>query len=626
MTLLESINTPEELRTLPRELLPRLAAEIRAFMIDVVSAHGGHLASSLGTVELTIALHYVYATPDDKLLWDVGHQAYTHKILCGRRTRFATLRQFDGISGFPRIGESEWDAISAGHASTSISAGLGMAIGRDLRKEKHNVVAIIGDGSLSGGLAFEGLNNLGAQSTRMTVVLNDNEMSISKNVGALSRYLLRVITDKRFNKIKKEVWELLGHMSHVGKGIRSLVHNVDDAMKHFVIPGKLFEDLGLKYFGPVDGHNINELIEVFEFIKNNEAVPSLVHVVTKKGKGYPFAEEDATKYHGIGKFSPNTGNAPVVEKKTPSFSDVFGEAMVEIAREHTDVVAITAAMPDGTGLTKFKALFPGRLFDVGIAEGHALTFAAGLARAGLSPVVAIYSTFLQRAYDQVIHDIALDKLPVVICIDRAGLVGEDGPTHHGTLDISFLRAIPNMLILAPRDEQELRNMLYTVITRREGPVCIRYPRGTGTGAPVDQPFATTSLADPTILQQGNSCALITVGPMAETGRKAALLLESERISLTRVDARVLKPLNAAFYAENFAKHSLIFTLEDNTIAGGFGSAILELAADLGSSARVVRLGCPDAFVTHGATEKLREELHLTPALIAARIKKTINDQ
>jgi 1-deoxy-D-xylulose-5-phosphate synthase len=621
--LLESIQSPADVRALPRELLPQLAAEIRTFMIEVVSAHGGHLASSLGAVELAITLHYCYNTPEDKLLWDVGHQAYVHKILTGRRAEFATLREYGGISGFPRISESAYDAISAGHASTSISAGLGMAVGRDLLEQKHSVVAIIGDGSLSGGLAFEGLNNLGAQTTRMTVVLNDNEMSISKNVGALSRYLLRVITDKRFNKIKKDVWEMLGHMSHVGKGIRSLVHSVDETLKHFVIPGKLFEDLGLRYFGPVDGHNITEMIEVFQFVRHSVAEPSLIHIITKKGKGYPFAENDATKYHGIGKFLPNTGSAPAEEKKPPSFSDVFGAALVEIARERPEVVAITAAMPDGTGLNSFKQAFPKRLFDVGIAEGHAVTFAAGLARSGHIPVVAIYSTFLQRAFDQLIHDVALDKLKIVFCIDRAGLVGEDGPTHHGILDISYLRPIPNLRILAPRNGLELRNMLYTAIQGAYGPVCIRYPRGTVTDKTLEAPFDRVSIDSPATLREGKDAALISVGPMAEIAAKACEILQNMGISLTHIDARSLKPLNAAFFASVFDAHHTIITLENNTIVGGFGSALLELASQCTKPPVITRLGCPDAFVTHGATDKLFEELGLTAAQIAERIKQLL---
>jgi 1-deoxy-D-xylulose-5-phosphate synthase len=623
MTLLETINSPRDLRGLSRELLPQVAEEIRAYMIKVVSEHGGHLASSLGTVELTLALHYAYDTPDDKLIWDVGHQAYTHKIITGRRERFTTLREFGGISGFPRISESEYDAISAGHASTSISAGLGMAIGRDLLKESHSVVSIIGDGSLSGGLAFEGLNNLGTQTTRMAVVLNDNEMSISKNVGALSRYLMRVITDKRFNRIKKDLWELLGSLSPVGKGIRSLVHNVDDALKHFVIPGKLFEDMGLRYFGPVDGHNVNELIEVFRFVKTHTTEPVLIHVITKKGKGYTFAENDATRYHGIGKFSPKTGTSPVDEKKRPGYSAVFGAALLEIAQKRPEVVAITAAMPDGTGLVRFKEAFPQRIFDVGIAEGHAVTFASGLARKGLRPVVALYSTFLQRAFDQLIHDVALDKLNVVFCVDRAGIVGEDGPTHHGSFDLSYLRMIPNMTLMAPRDERELRNMLFTAF-ELDGPVCIRYPRGAGRGAPTDQPFEAIPPGTAEVLQQGRGAALITIGDMTPVGQDALKILAEQGLpALTHVDARFVKPINRAFYAELFKSHERIITVENNSLAGGFGSLMLEVASECGSTARILRLGCPDSFVQHGSMDKLFEELGLTPRQIAERIREFI---
>ncbi|HON11277.1 MAG TPA: 1-deoxy-D-xylulose-5-phosphate synthase, partial [Chitinispirillaceae bacterium] len=480
--LLDTVDSPADLKKLPIEKLPQLAEEIREFMIETISHTGGHLASSLGVIELTIALHYCYDTPDDKLVWDVGHQAYAHKILTGRKDRFNTIRQYGGLSGFPRLSESEYDALSAGHASTSISAALGMAAGRDVQKQKHSVVAVIGDGSLGGGLALEGLNNLGSMATNMTVVLNDNEMSISKNVGALSRYLTRVLTDKRYNKIKSEIWELLGG-SNVGKSIRGIVSNLDYTIKNILVPGKLFEDMGLRYLGPIDGHNIAEMIEVFRSIRNFSPIPTLVHVITKKGKGYGFAENDATKYHGIGSFSKLTGDVIKKPGQVSSYSDVFGKTIVEMASSRPDLVAITAAMRDGTKLTEFSKTYPDRFFDVGIAEQHAVTFAAGLALKGLRPVVALYSTFLQRAFDQVIHDVALDNLHVIFCIDRAGLVGDDGPTHHGAFDISFLRSIPGVTIMAPRDVNQLRKMMYTAVDCLKGPVFIRYPKAgiEGTG-------------------------------------------------------------------------------------------------------------------------------------------------
>ncbi len=620
MSLLESINSPDDLRKLKKKQLKQLAKEIREFMLDTVSKCGGHLAPSLGAVELAIALHYCYNTPEDKLIWDVGHQAYPHKIITGRRESFHTLRQFGGISGFPRVSESEYDAASTGHASTSISLGLGIAKARDLKKEEFNVVAIIGDGAISGGLAFEGLNNLGTQSTNMTVILNDNEMSISRNVGALSRYLTRIITDKRYNKLKSDVWELLGTLSDVGKKIRDLVHNVDDAVKHLLTPGKFFEDIGIRYIGPVDGHNINDLIDVFNFAKHSEAGPMLIHVLTKKGKGYSFAENDATKYHGIGKFSKITGDVASGSSSIPSYSDVFGKALVEIAEKQEDVVAITAAMPDGTGLKYFLDKLPDRFFDVGIAEGHAVTFAAGLALHGLKPVVAIYSTFLQRAYDHVIQDVALDKLNVVFCLDRAGIVGNDGPTHHGTFDISYLRTIPGATIMAPRNESELRNMLFTAVNHIDGPVFIRYPRGKGPGIGINDPMKKIPLFQPETVIKGKQCAILSLGDYCHIAEKACDILAKNGVKPTLINARFAKPLDNKFYKKLFSKHPYIITLESNTLAGGFGSAILECISQLGQENKVLNLGYPDEFIPHGSTEKLLENLKLTPEAIAEKIQ------
>lgn len=596
--LLDSINTPSDLKKLPVSKLPQLADELREMMIDTVSKTGGHLAPSLGTVELTIALHYCYNSPEDKIVWDVGHQAYAHKIITGRKDRFHTLRKFDGLSGFPRISESEHDSVSVGHASTSISAGLGMAIARDILKQKHSVVAIIGDGALSGGLALEGLNNLGSSNTNMTVVLNDNEMSISKNVGALSRYLTRVITDKRYTKIKTEIWERLG-TSSVGKGIRNIVSSLDDALKHIVIPGKFFEDMGLRYLGPIDGHNIGEMIEVFNSVKNLKT-PQLVHIITKKGKGYSFAEKDATKYHGISCFTRATGDVIKSDKQPPTYSEVFGDTIVDLAKERQDIVAITAAMPDGTKLNKFSKEFPDRFFDVGIAEPHAVTFASGLALKGLKPVVVLYSTFLQRTYDQLIHDISLDELHVVFCIDRAGLVGDDGPTHHGMFDISFLRSIPNVTIMAPRDENQLRQMIYTAIDCIKGPVFIRYPRGCGLGVKIEENFSEIERIPETIIH-GQEIAIISVGDFFTTANKVSKKLTLAGFNPTVVDARFAKPLHAGFYRDLFTNHQYVITLENNTICGGVGSGLIQLSQTLNleSIPRFLTLGLPDSFVTHG---------------------------
>jgi 1-deoxy-D-xylulose-5-phosphate synthase len=624
---LDTVNSPADVRKLPLEALPQLAREIRELIIDVISSTGGHLAPSLGAVELTIALHYAYNTPEDKLVWDVGHQAYAHKILTGRRDAFRTLRQFGGISGFPRISESVYDTVSSGHASTSISIALGLAVGRDLLKKKHEIVAIIGDGALSGGLAFEGLNNLGSSTTNLTVVLNDNAMSISRNVGALSRYLTRVITDKRYYKIKSEIWDMLGTLSNVGKGIRSVVHSIDDSLKHLLIPGKLFQDMGIRYLGPINGHNIAEMIEVFNSIKEFSKESVLVHILTKKGKGYGFAEDNATKYHGIGCFSKTTGEIVSVKNETSSYSEVFGATLLEIARTRQDIVAVTAAMRDGTGLEKFSREFPDRFFDVGIAESHAVTFAAGLALKGLRPVVAIYSTFLQRSFDQIVHDVALDNLPVIFCVDRAGLVGDDGPTHHGSFDVSFLRSIPGTVIMAPRDEDQFRRMLHTAIAYDAGPSFIRYPRGCIPGVTRTEPLQMLPLGVPELIRKGTRCVIITLGDFFRLAVAASDLLETEHIHPAVVDARFAKPLDRRFYEQLFTEYSHIVTLENNARKGGFGSGILELAAECNPprQPRFLCLGLPDEFVAHGSIDALLGSLALDPAGIAQQIKFFVKD-
>lgn len=621
LEILNRIDSPADLRLLSQDKLPALAEEIRDFMIETVSQSGGHLAPSLGSVDLTLALHYAHNTPADKLIWDVGHQAYAHKIITGRRDDFATLRQYGGLSGFPRVGESEYDALSVGHASTSISAGLGMAVARDIKGDNHRVIVVIGDGAMSGGLAFEGLNNLASSGTNITIVLNDNEMSISKNVGALSRYFTKVIADKRYNRLKTEIWTRLGQ-SGIGKSIRGVVQTFDDAVKHVVIPGKFFEDMGVRYFGPVDGHNIAEMVEVFRSVSDISGA-SVVHVLTKKGKGYSFAEKDATTYHGVSSFSRDTG-APKKKKGGPTYSQVFGETLVDIGKKHDDVVAISAAMPDGTKLSLFRDAFPKRFFDVGIAEEHAVTFAAGLALNGLRPVVALYSTFLQRAYDQLLHDIALDNLHVVFCIDRAGLVGDDGPTHHGVFDLSFVRTIPGATILAPRNERELRTMLHAAVVDLDGPVFVRYPRGSGPGERASGPFDTLTLT-PETLRAGRTLAIVSVGHFHETAAEVCDALAEENIAATLVDARVVKPLDRDFYTNLSAKHSHIVTLEANSVTGGFGAAVMELLADIAPKKRpaVLPLGYPDEFVTHGTVPQLLKDLGLDTAGVVKRIKRFV---
>ncbi len=624
MSLLEKINSPEDLKKLPLESLPVLAAEIREFMVNAVSATGGHLAPSLGAVDLTIALHYVYDTPVDKLVWDVGHQSYAHKILTGRRDRFAGLRQFGGISGFPRVSESEYDAVSAGLASTSISAALGLALGRDLLRQSHSVVAVIGDGALGGGLAFEGRNNLGSSKTNLTVVLNDNEMSISRNVGALSHYLTHLITDKRYHKIKSEIWGLLGKLPTVGNSIKNVIHNIDESLKHMLVPGKMFQDMGLRYLGPIDGHNITEMVEVFRSVKELSKEPVLVHVLTQKGKGYSFAENNATKFHGIGAFLKDTGET-CKSGKSPAYSEIFGSTLVEMARAKPEIVAITAGMRDGTGLAGFSKEFPNRFFDVGIAESHAVTFAGGLALKGLRPVVALYSTFLQRAYDQIIHDVALDNLPVVFCIDRAGLVGEDGPTHHGAFDISFLRTIPGAVIMSPRDENQLRQMMHTALSLDKGPVFIRYPRGSGTGAPLDKPLEILPLGMPEVIREGPRCAIIALGDFVPLAESVGDLLDKEKIYPAIIDGRFAKPLDPDAYRKIFENYSHIVTLENNAKSGGFGSAIIELSAELGMKKPplFLSLGLPDEFITHGDLKHLHATLGLDAESVANKINKFI---
>jgi 1-deoxy-D-xylulose-5-phosphate synthase len=587
-------------------------------------------------VELTLALHRCYNTPEDKIVWDVGHQAYTHKIITGRRGQFGTIRQYGGLSGFPRTKESVYDSFSVGHASTSISAALGMALGRDIRGEKHSVVAVIGDGSMSGGLAFEGLNNLGSSSTSMTVVLNDNEMSISKNVGGLSRYFNRMITDKRYNNLKKYIWKFLGDRKNLGKGIRDMLSTVDRGLKHVIIPGKLFEDMGLRYFGPVDGHNMVEMADIFNSVKILKG-PVLVHVVTKKGKGYPHAENNSTKFHGVSKFTPKTGEMIKDGQQKPTYSSVFGKAMVELGRQNGKIVAITAAMPDGTGLNEFRDTFPERFFDVGIAEGHAVTFAAGLALKGLRPIVAIYSSFLQRAYDQIIQDVALDNTDVIFCIDRAGLVGDDGPTHHGNFDISYLNTVPNAVIMAPKDEKELRDLMFTATEYTGGPVFIRYPRGSGPGSPCDTPFEKLDIGVPEAVKiqkiGGNGetgaysndraappAVLISLGDMFEDACKVRELLAEKGIAADLINARFAKPLSADFYQMIFAKYPAIATFENNTVAGGFGTSVLSLAAQLGYRPKLTAFGLPDKFIPHGDVGLLKADLGLTPEKMAEKIQ------
>jgi len=586
----------------------------------VVSKTGGHLAPSLGAVELSIALHYCFDSPRDKIVWDVGHQAYAHKLLTGRRDRFDTLRTRGGLSGFPKISESEHDAFGTGHASTSISAALGMACARDHRNEDHRVVAVIGDGALTGGMAFEGLNQAGHLKKDFIVILNDNRMSISKNVGAMSTYLTRLISAPVYRRFEADVYELLGKLPSVGGRARGVARRLKESLKNLMVPGILFEELGFRYYGPVDGHNIAELVDLLGVIRDFRG-PQLVHVVTTKGKGYAHAERDACRFHGIGSFDKKTGD---LEKKSnaPSFTQVFGETMVAIGERRGDVVAITAAMPDGTGLTAFKACFPERFYDVGIAEQHAVTFAAGLARAGMKPVVAIYSTFLQRAIDQIVHDVALQNLNVAFAIDRGGVVGEDGPTHHGTFDLTYLNMIPNLVVMAPGDENELRHMLHTAV-EHEGPVAVRYPRDYGYGRAADDALHEVEIGKGEVLADGRDVCILAIGSMVMPAVGAVRLLAGDGIGAAVVNARFAKPLDENLMVRMARSAELVVTVEENSVKGGFGSTVVGMLAAAGVGTPVEIVGIPDEFIEHAPRAELLETLGLTPEGIAGAVRRAL---
>ncbi|MCK4547103.1 MAG: 1-deoxy-D-xylulose-5-phosphate synthase [Candidatus Eisenbacteria sp.] len=602
-SILPGISSPADLKNLSIPELDVLAGEIREYMISVVSKNGGHLAPSLGTVELTLALHYCFDSPRDKIVWDVGHQAYVHKILTGRREEFSSLRQEDGISGFPRRSESNHDVFGTGHASTSISSALGIAAARDLKGEKHHVLAVIGDGALTGGMAFEGLNHAGDLGKDLIVILNDNRMSISPNVGAISRYLTRLVTARIYIHLEADVWELLSRMGRIGRKGRVLVRRIKQGLKNLVVPNILFEEMGFRYFGPVEGHQIGELITTLDSVRNLRG-PLLVHVLTQKGKGYRHAEEDASRFHGIGSFNKQTGTAND-HSKHPSYTKVFGEALVSLAEDRPAVVAITAAMPDGTGLMPFQKRFPERFFDVGIAEQHAVTFAAGLAVGGRKPVVAIYSTFLQRAFDQIAHDICLQNLNVVFCLDRAGLVGEDGPTHHGCFDLGYLCQLPNMVVMAPKDENELRHMLRTALDYQGGPVAIRYPRSVGLGVAMDKIPVAVPVGEGELLRDGEDLGIVAIGSMVASAMDAAERLSARGIEAAVFNARFAKPLDGQAVLRIARRTGRILTVEENVVSGGFGSVVSTLLHEEKAEEVELRmLGLPDRFVAHGGRASL----------------------
>jgi len=615
--LLEQINSPADLKQLNRSELPELAKEIRQTIVDVVSNSGGHLASSLGAVELTIALHYVFATPQDKILWDVGHQAYAHKLLTGRRDQFASLRRHGGLSGFTKYSESPHDAFTTGHSSTSISAGLGIACAKRLNADSSKVVTVIGDGSLTAGLAYEGLNQTGDthKDKDLIVILNDNEMSISHNVGALSSLLSRTFSASSLQVMRKNFGEMLKSLPRIGNNVYQLAKRSEESFKTFVTPGMLFEAFNFEYFGPIDGHNLDHLIDILNNIKKMDE-PVLLHIITKKGKGYRQAEQNPVYFHGVGSFDVDTGICRRTSANVPSYTDVFGQAMVELAAANERIIAVTAAMPEGTGLVPFSEAYPERFFDVGIAEQHGVTFAAGMATEGFRPVVAIYSTFLQRAYDQIIHDVCIEKLPVVFALDRGGIVGEDGPTHHGLFDIAYLRTIPNMVVMAPKDENELRNMLATAVSH-DGPIAMRYPRGKGIGVDLETAFKKIPIGSGEVLNEGDDLMIIAVGSSVSEATCAAAVLEKNHdIRATVVNARFIKPLDKNLILGLAQRFRHIITVEENTLHGGFGSAVLELLCDHGITNAVVRrIGVDDQFVEHGAQNILRGQYHLDAASI-----------
>ncbi|SHI55796.1 1-deoxy-D-xylulose-5-phosphate synthase [Geosporobacter subterraneus DSM 17957] len=620
---LSSISSVSDVKKLSDQELHLLADEIRSFLIEHISKTGGHLASNLGVVEMTLALHSVFDSPKDKMIWDVGHQAYVHKILTGRKHLFHTLRKYKGLSGFPKRSESEHDIIDTGHSSTSISAGYGMACARDLQGGDYSVISIIGDGALTGGMAFEALNHAGHSNTNFIVILNDNEMSISQNVGGLSSYLNRLRTDPAYFKMKVDVESLLTKIPAIGKAVFKTAEKAKDSIKYFLVPGILFEELGFTYLGPVDGHTIKELKMVFKRAKNIKG-PVLIHVLTKKGKGYSYAEENPDKFHGISPFDIETGSVVPSGSGRPSYSAVFGKSLVDLAKNDPSIVAITAAMPSGTGLNEFAKTYPRRFFDVGIAEQHAVTFAAGLALNGMRPFFPVYSTFLQRAYDQIVHDICLQNLPVVFCIDRSGLVGNDGETHHGVFDISFLSHIPNMTLLAPKDGKEFERML-SFAAAYQGPIAIRYPRGESDN------FATITV-DPEvnplkaeILTEGNDLCIIAIGNMVRTAYDAAEALRSQDIHCKVVNARAIKPLDQETLLQACEGIEHIITLEDHVVTGGFGSLVLNLfnrKQDI-KEKQIRNLGLPEAFIEHGDVEELMEQYGLNVEGLISCIRKLL---
>lgn len=621
---LKNINSPSDLKKLERKDLPELAEEIRERLLQVISITGGHLGSNLGIVELTLAMHYVFDSPIDKFVWDVGHQSYVHKLLTGRKDRFETLRQYEGLCGFSKREESEYDHWNVGHGGTSISAALAFAKARDLKKEKNKVLAIIGDGSLTAGMAFEGLNHAGHLKPDMIVVLNDNEMSISNNVGGMSAHLSQIMTGQVMTKFKKEVDQMLLSIPGIGKEVSDYAHRLDDAVKGIFIPGRLFEDLGFRYMGPVDGHNTDSLIDTLDAASELKG-PTLIHVVTRKGKGYEIAEEKADVWHGAKPFDIATGEFKKGKKAPPAYTNVFAETLIELAKKDEKIIGITAAMPDGTGISKFGKVFPDRTFDVGMAEQHGVGYGGALAIEGFRPVIAIYSTFMQRAYDQIVHDIVGMNLSVTFAMDRAGIVGEDGATHQGLFDIAFMRTLPNMVVMAPKDENELRHMLKTSIYH-PGPSSLRYPRGNGLGVKLDEEIKKLEIGKGEVLKDGKDLAIVAFGSMVEPSMKAASMLERNGLSVAVINARFAKPIDKSLITEYAKKTGCIVTTEEHSVQAGFGSAVLEALQDFDENIplKVKCIGVPDIVVEHGAPGLIKKDLKIDPEGIFETILSFIN--
>lgn len=616
--VLKQIDNPSRMRDMDIKTLRELCQDIRNYMVDVISEVGGHFGGGLGTVELTVALHKAFKTPDDLIVWDTGHQAYPHKIITGRKEQLPTIRQLNGISGFLKRTESEYDTFGAGHASTSISAALGMAVAQKYNSTKNKVVAVIGDGAMTGGMAYEAMNNSGVLRADLVVVLNDNNMSIAPNVWQLSNYFTQMIAHPDYNKFKGYVWDMTGKLDYFGDRLRKIAGRLESGIKSVVTPGMLFEALGFRYFGPVNGHNLHQLVKLFEQVRELNG-PILIHTITQKGKGYAPAESHEQRLHASTPFDKLTGKAFKKSGAPPAYTTIFGNALCDIVEKDKKVVGITAAMPDGTGLNLLLEKHPQNYIDVGIAEEHAVTFAAGLATQGITPVVAIYSTFIQRAFDQIIHDVALQKLHSVFILDRAGLVGADGPTHHGTFDLSFLRMIPGMVIMAPKDEAELRNMVYTAVYYKNGPVAVRYPRGSALGVEMKAEFEMYPIGKGELLQKGEDVAILAVGSMVDYAEKALPLLKEQGINAGLYNMRFVKPIDTDILDEAAANYSKIVTIEENSIVGGFGSAVAEYLMDKGLKNDLLRIGLPDHFVDHGTQAELHALLKIDPKGITGRV-------